>query len=123
MKLIPKTPAGRSNRKARAFTAEIARLCRDGYGCAAIQEALAEAGMQVSLSTVQRELVRAARQPLPVTARSSGAPSQPASPTLAPSQATTPPVLADKSLSSRGVAEEFVKSRITNPLVRSKERP
>jgi len=123
MKLIPKTPPGRSNRKARAFTAEIARLCRDGYGCAAIQEALAEAGMQVSLSTVQRELVRAARQPPPATDRGLGTAAQQASPTPAPSEAITPPVLADKSLSSRGVAEEFVKGRITNPLVRSKERP
>ena len=123
MKLIPKTPAGRSNRKARAFTAEIARLCRDGYGCAAIQEALAEAGMQVSLSTVQREVVRAARQPLPTTVRGLGTAAQPASPRPAPSHSVPPPVLADKSLSSRNVAEEFVKSRITNPLVRSKERP
>ena len=123
MKLIPKTPAGRSNRKARAFTAEIARLCRDGYGCAAIQEALAEAGMQVSLSTVQGEVVRAARQPTRSAGHGLGAAIDPASPRPAASPAITPPVQADKSFSSRDVAEKFVKSRITNPLVRSKERP
>ncbi len=46
---------------------EIARLAQDGYGCKAIQEALAAAGVIVSKSTVQRELARLSR-PAPIAA-------------------------------------------------------
>ncbi len=67
MKLNPCTPPGQSNRKARAFAAEIARLRLVGYGCQAIREALADAGVRVSKSTVQRELARLSR-PAPIAA-------------------------------------------------------
>lgn len=56
--LIPRRPPGRCNRKARAFSAEIRRLHAEGYSFEAIREALAEAGVVVSRSTVQREAVR-----------------------------------------------------------------
>jgi len=123
MKLSPKTAPGRSNRKARAYTAEIARLCRDGYGNAAIQEALAEVGVHVSQSTVQREVARAARQPPLAATRVSTTAAQLASQRPTPSQAIAAPALEDKSLSNRGIAEEFVRGRINNPFVRSREKP
>lgn len=57
-RLTPRRPPGRSNRKARTFSAEIRRLHAEGYSFAAIREALAEAGVLVSISTVQREAAR-----------------------------------------------------------------
>ena len=53
MKLKPKRPAGRPNRKALAFEAEIARLRSEGFPCQAIWEALLDAGVALSLSAVK----------------------------------------------------------------------
>ena len=64
MQPIPKHPPGRSNRKARAYAADIARLQTEGYTLEAIRLALADAGLQVSLSTVQREAARPTRRVL-----------------------------------------------------------
>ena len=50
MKLEPKRPPGRPNRKALAFEAEIARLRSEGYPCKAIWESLLDAGLELSLS-------------------------------------------------------------------------
>jgi len=58
MKLEPKRPPGRPNRKALAFEAEIARLRSEGYPCEAIWEALLDAGLALSLSAVKREVAR-----------------------------------------------------------------
>ena len=60
MKLAPKDPPGRSTRRARGFAAEIGQLRAQGYTFEAIREALAEAGVKVSKSTVQREMARLA---------------------------------------------------------------
>jgi len=57
-RLIPRRPPGRCNRKARTYSAEIRRLRAEGYSLDVIREALAEAGVVVSKSTVQREAVR-----------------------------------------------------------------
>jgi hypothetical protein len=57
-RLTPRRPPGRSNRKARAFTEEIGRLHAEGYSFEVIREALADAGVIVSNSTVQREAAR-----------------------------------------------------------------
>jgi hypothetical protein len=52
--LTPETPPGRSTRKARGYTGEIAQLRAQGYSLEAIRLALAAAGIEVSLSTVCR---------------------------------------------------------------------
>lgn len=57
-RLIPRRPPGRCNRKARTFSEEIRRLRAEGYSFEVIREALAEAGVVVSNSTVQREAAR-----------------------------------------------------------------
>ncbi len=57
-RLIPRRPPGRCHRKARPFSAEIRRLRAEGYSFDVIREALAEAGVVVSISTVQREAAR-----------------------------------------------------------------
>lgn len=124
MKLSPTIAPGRPNRKARAFSAEIARLVMDGYGCKAIHQALTDAGLLVSKSTVQREVARLSR-PAPPTAQRGEA--LPAAPRPArPEVDTTPPPIttrhrtAEGSLSSKELVAEFMKGRITNPLFRNR---
>lgn len=56
--LVPRGAPGRRTRKARAFAAEIGRLYALDYTLEAIREALADAGVSVSTSTVWREAVR-----------------------------------------------------------------
>lgn len=58
MQLQPKHPPGRKSRKVRAFATEIHRMQADGYTCDEIREALADVGVVVSRSTVQREAAR-----------------------------------------------------------------
>ena len=117
MKLNPSAPPGRSNRKARAFSIEMARLAREGYGCRAIQEALAAAGVHVSKSTVQREL---ARLPKPMTSIVTVAPRA-----AARTDIDSPPIVAsdrprpvDQQRTGKDIAEAFLRGRITNPLLR-----
>ena len=121
MKLNPRIPPGRTNRKARAFASEIARLRLDGYGCGAIREALADAGVDVSKSTVQREVARLSRS-APLTTRYASTP--PAHQRPGPDSSGPPaPIqhrLADEPRSGKDIAEAFVKGRITNPLMRAR---
>jgi hypothetical protein len=76
-RLTPKHAPGRSSRKARAYAAEIARLHGLGYSLDAIREALADAGVSVSRTTVHREAVRLRATPT-AAASDSVAPTDPA---------------------------------------------
>ena len=58
MKLTTNEPPGRITRTAREFEADLAQLHAQGYTLAAIARSLAAAGVQVSLSTVRREVNR-----------------------------------------------------------------
>lgn len=58
MQLTPRLPPGRKSRKALAFADEIRRLRALGYTNDAIRQALADAGVNVSSSTVHREATR-----------------------------------------------------------------
>ena len=58
MQLTPKLPPGRANRKARHYADQVRRLRAEGYTLEAIREALCDAGVAVSLSTVRREANR-----------------------------------------------------------------
>ena len=112
-KLSPKQPPGRTNRLARAFSAEILRLRREGYSLVAIQEALADVGVVVSKSTVQREAARRPRQPAASSTRPEArhAAKPPASATsVSSSPAGDPP-------RGKDVAEAFYKDRFSNPLI------
>jgi hypothetical protein len=122
MKLTPRDPPGRSNRKARAFEVEIARLRRDGYSCDAIREALADAGVNVSKSTVQREVARPSGPGLPAARHGSVAALDHAAPTSSAPQMPASLLPADELRSGKDIAEAFVRSRITNPLIRSRSR-
>ena len=116
-KLIPRTAAGRANRRARAFSSEIARLRREGYGYVAIQEALADAGVADSKSTVQREVARIAR-----AAPSNPGPAPPAAKASAihAPVAPEPSPIDDERLSAKDIAKAYMKDQITNPLFRNR---
>ena len=117
MHLIPKHPPGRSNRKARAYAAEIARLRTEGYTFEAIRSTLADTGVQVSLSTVQREAARSMRRTLVADDRQTHhTPIQRVPPPALPINA--PPALGTEPRRAREIAAEFMAKHITNPLVR-----
>ena len=116
--LKPKGPPGRRSRKARAYTGDIAHLHERGYSCEAIRQALADAGVTVSRSTVTREVARHAKRPdrsdvsydadhLPVE--------RIGHPVPIPINA-----LASDPRSGREIAESFVRGRISNPLLRTR---
>jgi hypothetical protein len=112
VKLAPKHPPGRCTRKARAFESEIRQLRAQGYTLEAIRGALADAGVQVSRSTVQREAARHVRD----ARAEDDASRHPARP--APAPAPTP---ARAELpSGKDIAEAFVRNHISNPLIRSR---
>jgi hypothetical protein len=119
MKLQPKRPPGRPNRKALAFEAEIARLRSEGYPCKAIWEALLEAGLALSLSAVKREVARlrkragVTRPIAPATAFASLQASAFRAPASSLASTTSSP-------SGKDVAAAWMKDRITNPLVRAR---
>ena len=119
MKLEPKRPPGRPNRKALAFEAEIARLRSEGYPCQAIWEALLDAGLALSLSAVKREVARLGKRS-GVTRRSA-----PAS-AFTPLQASTfqrpvsPPAGTTPSPSGKDVAAAWMSDHVSNPLLQAR---
>jgi len=117
VRLNPKLPPGRVNCKARAFAPEIARLRSEGYTCEAIRAALADVGVDVSLSTVQREAARSKSRPLSMSSRVAIT-----STADAPAAVPTPPressVVVGDRRTGREIAATFVGKRNTNPLLR-----
>ena len=136
MQLEPKHPPRRKSRKVRAFAAEIHRLHADGYTCDEIRDALAEVGVVVSRSTVQREAARGLQRPAATSARDAAAPMTTAPVTAAAAATATAPIHeplpctagpraipdADDPRTARQVAEDFMKDQITNPLLRTERK-
>ena len=118
MSLTPTRPPGRPNRKALAYESDIARLRSEGYSCHAIWEALLAVGVQLSCSSVKREVVRLAK----------GRPTKPQSTPAISAQrghatdaaSSAPSTLA---LTGKQIAAEWMKDRITNPLIRARMYP
>ncbi len=108
--LKPRRLPGRSTRKARAFEAEIARLRAEGYTFEAIQEALAAAGVKVSRTTVKREAARHTARAVAATPR----------PATRPPAARLDMPIRSESRSGKDIAEDFMRNRITNPLLRNR---
>lgn len=119
MSLQTRRPPGHGKRKALTYAADIVSLRSQGHSYSAIREALEDAGILVSISTVRREVLKgtlatAALKPaveapasqLGLVTRSKGA-----SPVSAahPVPSTTP-------LPSKAIAEEFMRGRSTNTL-------
>ena len=125
--LIPQRPPGRSTRKVSTYSAEIQRLQAEGYTLDAIREALADAGVVVSKSTVHREATR--RDPK----HPSIPPSLPSLPTAASagttaagadgdSEAETLAPALPRAQRGRDIAAAFVGGRINNPLLRKDQQ-
>lgn len=116
MKLAPKDPPGRSTRRARGFAADIGQLRAQGYTFEAIREALAEAGVYVSKSTVQREVARLESSP------SSGSVAVASLPESNAASASSPaaPASATGLPSGKDIAEAFASSWNANPLFRQR---
>jgi len=133
MSLTPKLPPGRANRKALQFTVDILRLRQAGYPFSAIRQALLDAGISVSLSTVKREAAhKDADAAYPASAAytpEAAVRVHPVRPTTAPTPLTTtttsplPSSAQTDPRSAKDEAEAFVRTQTTNPLVRAKEQP
>lgn len=127
VQLTPEGPPGRAARKAFAFHAEIVRLRARGYTLAAIREALAKAGVQVSLATISREASHTRAPPIEADRSQllGGTVAAPQSPRASPLSPSSPPSLPAFTTRERCVgmalADAFEKTVIANPLFRSKE--
>ena len=120
MQLTPKGPPGHCNRKARAFGPEIARLRSEGYSCKVIRAALADIGVDVSLSTVQREVLRCSKGVPSIVAGEASLVSPIFTSSSSPNFAT--PGLAGDPRSAKEIAADFVGRRLTNPLLRGRTK-
>jgi hypothetical protein len=118
MRLAPKDSPGRSTRRARGFAVEIGLLRAQGYTLEAIREALAEAGVEVSKSTVQREVTKLASRP------SSGVATAPEPlhrVAEVVSVSTGAPPSPDTDMrSAKEIAEAFTATQNTNSLFRKR---
>jgi hypothetical protein len=142
VKLTLTDPPGRSTRKARGFGAEIRELRAMGYSFQSIRQALAQAGVKVSKSTVQREAARlAARQisrlaatPMAAIAATpelaathpSLVPPPPPAPALPThSRARDPPASLPQATepSGKDFAAAYFSTRIDHPLIRERTTP
>lgn len=122
--LVPQAPPERRSRKARAYGAEIRRLQEEGYTLDAIRQALADVGVGVSKSTVQREATRKPQGPAQAV-RVPIAPLVPAEKVERASgdaDRSAERYAAAQRLSGRDVAAAFVSQRINNPLLRKDQR-
>jgi len=121
MRLTPKDPPGRVNRKARAFETEIVRLRAEGYTCEAIRRALHDIGVEVSLSTVQREAARLpGRQP---SAAGRAAADSERMRTPSPLARDNTSAFVGDPRTAKQIAAEFVSKRINNRLLRERTQP
>lgn len=122
MTLAPKLPPGRANRKALQFAIDIHRLRDAGYTFSAIRMALLDAGISVSLSTIEREAAR--REICPKRAQLMDDTQHPPSRTVllaAHADATTPLQPMSARATGREIAEAFFSAHLSNPLFASKE--
>lgn len=128
MKLHPKRPPGRIDRKAAAYAFDIAELHGAGYTYAAIREALLDVGVVASTSALRREVQRLRTRQVGSALHSAPGP-PPAPPTpaasrqsLAPGPRPAPHDLPG-GLRGRDVAEAFFSANPSNPLLKSQEIP
>jgi hypothetical protein len=119
MSLQTRRPPGHGKRKALTYAADIVNLRGQGHSYSAIREALEDAGILVSISTVRREVLKG----MSTTHALRPAVEGPASPlSLATRGHATRPVTAPRSASSttplpgKVIAEEFMRGRSTNTL-------
>ncbi len=119
MSLQTRRPPGHGKRKALTYAADIVSLRAQGHTFSAIREALQDAGVLVSISTVRREVLKGvSTTAVPkLAAVPSGPPvgltnrGKAVSPVTAPDAAP-----AATPLPGKAIAEEFMRGRPTNTL-------
>ena len=120
MQLQPKNPPRNKGRRVRAFSAEIRRLQAEGYTCEEIRETLADVGVVVSKSTVQRAAAGALLQVTQrVAAIAAGGGPTPRADRPIDREPIPPSHLpgVDGPRSAKQIAEDFMKTQVTNPLL------
>lgn len=119
MSLQTRRPPGHAKRKALSYAADIFSLRVQGHSFSAIREALEDAGVLVSISTVRREVLRGAAVPAvykPATATARLQVDLSACREAIAPVAATDPAPGATSLPGRAIAEEFMRDRPTNTL-------
>lgn len=119
MSLQTRRPPGHGKRKALTYSADIVSLRGQGHSYAAIREALEDAGVLVSISTVRREVLKGASTTAALTPVVEAPASQPglATRSKAGSTVTAPhPAPSTAPLPGKAIAEEFMRGRSTNIL-------
>jgi hypothetical protein len=119
MSLQTRRPPGHAKRKALTYATDIVSLRAQGHTYCAIREALVDAGVLVSISTVRREVLKgmsATTVPTPAVLTAGSQVSltsrgNAASPVSVPH--STP---VASSLPGKAIAEEFMRGRPTNTL-------
>lgn len=119
MSLQTRRPPGHAKRKALTYAADIINLRVQGHTFSAIREALEDAGVLVSISTVRREVLKgvsttavpkpAAVPPGPYVGLTNRG--KAVGPVTAPD-----PAPGATSLPGKAIAEEFMRGRPTNTL-------
>lgn len=119
MSLQTRRPPGHAKRKALSYAADIAALRLQGHTYAAIREALEDAGVRVSISTVRREVLKALSKAA-VAEPAAAAPGPPVSLSSRAKAACPVPVPQPTPgaapLPGKAIAEEFMRGRPTNSL-------
>lgn len=119
MNLQARRPPGHGKRKALTYAADIVSLRSQGHSYSAIREALEDAGVLVSISTVRREVLKGTST---AAAFESGVDAPASQPSLATRGRATSPVTAPHPapsttpLPGKAIAEEFMRGRSTNTL-------
>jgi|GEM_PF-1117372 len=125
MSLQTRRPPGHAKRKALTYAADIIHLRLQGYTLSAIREALEDAGVPVSISTVRREVLKGAttavvHQPnevhpgLHVALTNRGKAMTPVTAVTAVTATDLPTI--STPLPGKAIAEKFMRGRPTNPL-------
>jgi hypothetical protein len=119
MSLQTRRPPGHAKRKALTYATEILSLRALGHSYSAIREALEDAGVMVSISTVRREVLRGGTAP--ATFKPAVAASRPRVGSFNRAEASrlcsaADPAPGSPSLPGRAIAEEFMRNRSTNTL-------
>ena len=123
MSLQTRRPPGHAKRKALSYAADIATLRLQGHTYAAIREALEDAGVRVSISTVRREVLKTlSKAAVPKPAAAAPGPPLGSQPGLSSRAKAASPVPVPRSmpgaapLPGKAIAEEFMRGRPTNTL-------
>lgn len=121
MRLQTRRPPGHAKRKALTYAPDIISLRSQGHTFLAIREALEDAGVLVSISTVRREAARgpaatAVLRPTTAPVLSYVGQAHRGVVEGAVGVAATLPVAGATSLPGKAVADAFMRGRPTNPL-------